>query len=160
MPYPPADQRPEPFRRGDGPFGPAGGAVPVEDELLLAELRTAFAAVEPPPAALLAAARWAGQLHRGGTDRAYLDVDRPAGAGRVIVFTGPGRSVRLAVRAGAGGYRLSGVVDPSAGGDLAVHHDGGPVRVAVDADGRFTVGAVPAGAVTLTYHPVDGRPLV
>lgn len=135
-----------------------------EDELL-ERLRALAGEADAPPAHVLAGALAA--RTRVALEDELLDLrsDSFAGAAattragpgtRVLRFGTPDCAVELEV-AGEGYRTVVGQLDPAAGGEVELTHAGGVVRAPVDDLGRFRLGPVPPGPVSLAWTASAGR---
>ena len=142
-----------------------------DDEILLARLRDAFAAVDPIPEDVRAAARAAFGWHRPGTALAELTADSAEGAPagirgpgedgpRLLVFTGPDVAVEIEVTGDGAEREIVGRLAPPAPADIAVRHASGEVAARTDPAGHFVVPVVPAGPVSLVFLLTDATSIV
>ena len=135
-----------------------------EDELL-ARLRALAAEADPAPEHVLAAARAA--RARVSLEDELLDLRddsfataatglRAGGGTRVLRFGTADCTVELEV-AGEGPRTVVGQIDPAGGGEVELAHGGGVLRAPVDGAGRFRIGTVPTGAVSLAWTAPGGQ---
>lgn len=129
-----------------------------DDEALTARLRAAQD--DPPPQALLAAARAAFSWRTLDVDLARPSYDslldeamtpvRGTADARMLRFEGAGLSLDLEVAVEGDERSLVGQLSPAAAGAVTVRH-GGAVETTVSADelGRFTVDHVRGGPLSL-----------
>lgn len=140
-----------------GPPPPGDGEGDGEDGLL-AELRGAASRLDPVPPGAVLAARSALAWRSMDAELAELtadsltgepapvrDVEPPA----LLAFDAPGLTVEVEVLASGGRRRLLGQLVPPQPGRLEVRHRGGRIEVAVDEVGRFAVGGLEPGPVSL-----------
>jgi len=138
-----------------------------DDEVLIAQLRRIGDQVDPPPQAVLEAARAAFLMRRIDAELAELVLDSAVDAGSVAVRGGDTDAVRmLTFESGAvsvevqvtdvdGLRSLLGLVS-GASGPIEVETAVGRRSVPVDSLGRFSIGQVPPGTVRLHLTADDG----
>jgi hypothetical protein len=145
----------------------------IDDEILLARLRDAYAAVDPIPDDVRLMARVAFGWRRPDAALARLAVDSaerapagirgqgPAGDGRrQLVFTGDDVAVEIEVTADGADREIVGRLAPPAPADIAVRHLAGEVAARADPAGHFVVPVVPAGPVSLVFLLADATSIV
>jgi hypothetical protein len=135
----------------------------IEDEQLLAELRSLARRIGPTPPALVEAARAAFSWRAVATAIAGLEFDsavddddlarvRDGGPERRLRFRCPNHVVELTVA--ENNRALAGRVDPPFAGTVVLRHpDGVWLSAAVNPLGQFFFDAVPRGSVSL--RPVE-----
>jgi hypothetical protein len=138
----------------------------IEDERLLAELRSLALRIGPTPPALVAAAKAAFSWRSVATAIAGLEFDsavddddlarvRDGGPERRLRFRCPDHVVELTVA--ENNRSLAGRVDPPFVGTVVLRHpDGVWLSAAVNQFGQFFFDAVPRGAVSLRPVATDG----
>ncbi|MEU5882213.1 hypothetical protein [Spirillospora sp. NPDC047279] len=146
----------------------------MNDDELLARLRTTFEALDPVPAGVLAAGRSALAWRHPGGSLAELadDHNRPV-AGvrgtpvRLLTFTGSGVTVELEVT-GTGTTRdITGRLVPAGPAHVRVRHPARPDHTTrpehaarTDTAGQFDLADVPEGLVSLIFSLSDATSIV
>jgi hypothetical protein len=144
-----------------------------EDEALLQELRDAVRRFDPPPDAVLEAARASLTWHTIDAELAALEFDsavdlattavRSSGEGpRLLTFAAPGLNIEVEVSPIGPRRQLVGQLVPAQPARIDVRHAGGVTTVRADQLGRFDVDTISAGPVSLRCHlgDVPSRPPV
>lgn len=143
------------------------------DEEILAELRAAWTAADPPPADLDARVSFALALSGLDVEVARLQQETYAGSGaravertRTITFDCDSLSLMISVSGAGTGVRVDGWLAPPGRCRVELRTapagpDGQDVTYAVEADesGRFVVTGVPHGLAQLVVH-TSGRTVV
>jgi hypothetical protein len=138
---------------------------PREDERLLELLRQAAGRFDPPPAAVVEAARasltWrtidaelAALSFDSAVDRAAVAV-RGKGGSRLLTFVAPGLNIEVEVAPVGERRRLTGQLVPPQPARIDIRHAGGITTVEADRLGRFGADAISAGPVSLRCRPGD-----
>jgi hypothetical protein len=132
------------------------------DEALLEELRDAAHRFDPPPPAVLEAARASLTWRTIDAELAALEfdsaVDQAAAAvrsgegPRLLTFSAPGLNIEVEVSPLGPRRQLVGQLVPAQAARIDVRHAGGVTTVQADQLGRFGVDAVSAGPVSLRCH--------
>jgi hypothetical protein len=132
------------------------------DEALLEELRGAAHRFDPPPPAVLEAARASLTWRTIDAELAALEfdsaVDQAAAAvrsgegPRLLTFSAPGLNIEVEVSPLGPRRQLVGQLVPAQAARIEVRHAGGVTTVQADQLGRFGVDAVSAGPVSLRCH--------
>lgn len=132
------------------------------DEALLEELRAAAHRFDPPPPAVLEAARASLTWRTIDAELAALEfdsaVDQAAAAvrsgegPRLLTFSAPGLNIEVEVSPLGPRRQLVGQLVPAQAARIDVRHAGGVTTVQADQLGRFGVDAVSAGPVSLRCH--------
>ncbi|HET6751815.1 MAG TPA: hypothetical protein VFL71_21420 [Actinomycetes bacterium] len=132
------------------------------DEALLEELRGAAHRFDPPPPAVLEAARASLTWRTIDAELAALEfdsaVDQAAAAvrsgegPRLLTFSAPGLNIEVEVSPLGPRRQLVGQLVPAQAARIDVRHAGGVTTVQADQLGRFGVDAVSAGPVSLRCH--------
>lgn len=137
----------------------------IEDERLLAELRSLALRIGPTPPALVEAAKAAFSWRSVATAIAGLEFDsavddddlarvRDGGPERRLRFRCPDHVVELTVA--DNNRAVAGRVDPPFAGTVVLRHpDGARLSAAVNQFGQFFFDAVPRGAVSLRPVATD-----
>jgi hypothetical protein len=136
------------------------------DDALLDELRSLADRVDPVPAQVaegaLAAFTWRrvdAELAELLADSAATPDEALAGArgdgARSLTFGAGGRTVEVDVVPEGRAFRLVGQLVPAGSAALVVRHAGGSLDGAADELGRFALGPVPAGQVSLRWVPAE-----
>ena len=138
------------------------------DRRLLAEVRTVLDQVDPVPDAVLTSARAALTWLTIDAELAALAEDSAlASAG--VRSTGLTRSVTFESDAGVLAFEVSGdgdvrqiVGQADRPADLTVRHNGDPITIATDGQGRFRIDGVLAGPVSLhcVFRDTPESPIV
>jgi hypothetical protein len=138
-----------------------------DDEPLVEELRRAASRFDPPPPAVLEAAKATFSWRTIDAELAELAfdsiIDQPAtalrsGEGpRLLTFTAPGLEVEVEVSRDGPRRRLVGQVVPPQAAQIEVNHGDGVETVQADALGRFVAEGVSAGPVRLRCR-LDAAP--
>lgn len=138
------------------------------DRRLLAEVRTVLDQVDPVPDAVLTSARAALTWLTIDAELAALAEDSAlASAG--VRSTGLTRSVTFESEAGVLAFEVSGdgdvrqiVGQADRPADLIVRHNGDPITIATDEQGRFRIEGVLAGPVSLhcVFRDTPESPIV
>jgi hypothetical protein len=138
------------------------------DRRLLAEVRTVLDEVDPVPDAVRASARAALTWLTIDAELAALAEDTAlAGAGvrstglrRSLTFESDGGVLAFEVSEDGDTRQIVGQADRSA--DLTVRHNGEPITVATDEQGRFRISGVLAGPVSLhcVFRDTPESPIV
>jgi hypothetical protein len=133
-----------------------------EDQALLEELRGAARRFDPPPPAVLEAARASLTWRTIDAELAVLEfdsaVDQAAAAvrsgegPRLLTFSAPGLNIEVEVSPLGPRRQLVGQLVPAQAARIDVRHAGGVTTVQADQLGRFGVDAVSAGPVSLRCH--------
>jgi hypothetical protein len=143
-----------------------------EDQALLEELRAAARRFDPPPAAVLEAARASLTWRTIDAELAALEFDsvvdqaadavRSGEGPRLLMFSAPGLNIEVQVSPIGPRRQLVGQLVPAQPARIDVRHAGGVTTVQADQLGRFGVDAVSAGPVSLRCHlaTVPPSPLV
>jgi hypothetical protein len=139
-----------------------------DDERLLAALRTAARSIDPPPDAVVSAAKaswtWrtidaelAELTYDSWTDDRELAGVRGASTAtptsRLLSFEATSVALELEVILEGGERRLVGQLLPAQPGVVEVHHRRGVELVEADAVGRFAVPSIAPGLFRLTVRP-------
>jgi hypothetical protein len=132
------------------------------DEALLEELRGAAHRFDPPPPAVLEAARASLTWRTIDAELAALEfdsaVDQAAAAvrsgegPRLLTFSAPGLNIEVEVSPLGPRRQLVGQLVPAQAARIDVRHAGGVTTVQADQLGRFGVDAISAGPVSLRCH--------
>lgn len=138
------------------------------DLRLLAEVRSVLDEVDPVPDSVLTSARAALTWLTIDAELAALAEDSAlASAG--VRSTGPTRSLTFESDAGVLAFEVSGdgdarqiVGQADRPADLTVRHNGAPITVATDEQGRFRIDGVLAGPVSLhcVFRDTPESPIV
>jgi hypothetical protein len=145
----------------------------LDDEQLLAALREVLGASDPPPSWCVDLAKGSFALRTIDAELATLSEDsalggaaltraasaRAAGAPRLAVFDADSLSVEIEVSAGsrAGSWQLVGQLTPRAAAVVRVRRPPADhTQVIADDLGRFMVGQLPAGPLSLAIE-IEGR---
>lgn len=132
-----------------------------EDEVLVAELRTALAQADPVPEYVVAAAKESFGWRRVDEELAALigDSDAAPVAGirsigdptepRLLTFEGPGITVEVEITPQGEKRRLVGQLVPPRSAQVEVRWQGGSVTSEADSIGLFSATYVPAGPVSI-----------
>jgi hypothetical protein len=134
-----------------------------DDDALLAELRMIADRHDPVPPELTDAAIAAFTWLRVDAELAELLTD-PAesaealagtrGAGeRSLTFRAGARTIEVDAISDGQGFRLVGQLSPAAAATLTVRHPAGTVEAAADEVGRFAIGPIPPGPISLRVEP-------
>jgi hypothetical protein len=143
----------------------------VNDDELMAQIRSAFEVLDPVPADVMAAARASIAWRVPSAALAELSHDRgvraPAGvrgaAGRTLTFTCPGREVEIEVAPDGRHREITGRLVPSAAALVQVRHPELPpegITARAEPAGLFCLPRVPAGLVSLVFRLDDGTSIV
>ncbi len=144
------------------------------DDMLLDEIRAAFAMSEPVPAGVLAAGRTAPGWVDPEATVAVLAADtlmgpaadiREGGAPgasttRLLTFVAGRRTIELETEHDGPRRVLAGRLDPPDATAVRVRWQGGELRCHPDGNGHFTAAGVPAGLVSLELHLADSTVVV
>lgn len=144
------------------------------DDLLLAELRAAFALYEPVPASALAAGKTALSWISPAAVVAALTADTvldsragvrdglgaDASVSRLLTFTAGRLTVELETDHDGPRRVLVGRLDPPGATAVRVRWQGGELRCHPDGNGHFTAEGVPAGLISLELHLADATAVV
>ena len=136
-------------------------------EDFLAELRLAALVVDPVPERVVFAAKaslaWrtidaelAQLTYDSALDAERLTLVRGAAAARLLTFSASGLTVDVEVEELGHELRLVGEIAPGQRAVVAVRHPEGTIEVETDEDGRFRIGAVPAGPISLSLRLAAG----
>jgi len=138
------------------------------DRRLLAEVRSVLDDVDPVPDAILTSARAAltwltidAELAALAEDTALASAGvRSSGLRRSLTFESDGGVLAFEVSEDGDVRRIVGQADRPA--DLTVRHNGDPITVATDEQGRFRIGGVLAGPVSLhcVFRDTPESPIV
>jgi hypothetical protein len=131
-----------------------------QDDVLLGELAGLMARVDSVPDDARAAAKvgiaWRGLhariaeiTHDSLLDDTRAMVRSSAAAERLLTFEAPGISVEIEVVVTGGTRRIVGQLVPRQPATVTVRHRGGESAVEVDGLGRFAVGGIAPGPVSL-----------
>jgi hypothetical protein len=147
--------------------------VTTDDEILLARLRDAYAAVDPIPGHVRLMARAAFGWRRPDALLAVLAADSAEGAPagiraqgqsedgrRLLVFTGDEVAVEIEVTSDGADREIVGRLAPPVPANIAVRHPDGEVAAQADPAGHFVVPVVPAGPVSLVFLLADTTSIV
>lgn len=128
------------------------------DEQLLDELRRAASQLDPPPPAVVEAARssytWrtidaelAALVFDSRVDRSGADLrgDGP----RLMTFSSPGLEIEVEVASLGSRRQLVGQLVPPQAAEIEVRHGGGTTTIQADQLGRFSADAIGSGPVSL-----------
>jgi hypothetical protein len=136
-----------------------------EDEELLQELRAAARRFDPPPDAVLEAARASLTWRTIDAELAALEFDsvvdlattavRSSEGPRLLTFAAPGLSIEVEVSPIGPRRQLVGQLVPAQPARIDVRHAGGVTTVRADQLGRFGADAISAGPVSLRCHLGD-----
>lgn len=140
----------------------------------MAEVRAAFAVLDPVPESVLAAAREAISWREPDARQAELVVDSHAvspgghtqalsgvrGTSRSLTFDGPDLAVEIEVNGTGQDREIVGRLSPPAPAQVRIRHPGGEVTARVDRAGHFLVPGVPAGLVSLVFRLPDTTSIV
>ncbi|WP_030167039.1 hypothetical protein [Spirillospora albida] len=143
----------------------------MNDDGDLAAVRAAFDALDPVPAAVLAAGRRALAWRTPDAALAELSGDRPPSTAglrggrrsRVLTFTCADVAVELEVDAIGRMREITGRLVPGAAAEVSVRHPRlglGAVRTGADPAGLFHLPSVPEGLVSLAFALPDGSSAV
>jgi hypothetical protein len=145
-----------------------GADLDPADRRLLDEVRSVLDDVDPVPDAVLTSARAALTWLTIDAELAALAEDTAlASAG--VRSTGLTRSLTFESEAGVLAFEVSGdgevrqiVGQADRPADLTVRHNGDPITVATDQQGRFRIEGVLAGPVSLhcVFHDTPASPIV
>ena len=141
----------------------------VEDDDLLAELRSVASRVDPVPDAAVLAARSALAWRTIDAELAELTVDsllddeammlvRTVDIPALLTFQAPGLTLELEVATSGAHRRLLGQLVPPHPARVAVRHRGGRLEVAADEAGRFVIDDAPAGPLSLRCEAHGATP--
>jgi hypothetical protein len=129
------------------------------DEQLLDELRRAASQFDPPPPAVVEAARSSFTWRTIDAELAALVfdsmVDRPGGAmrggegPRLMTFSSPGLDVEVEVANRGSRRQLVGQLLPPQAAEIDVRHTAGTTTIQADQLGRFHADAIGSGPVSL-----------
>ena len=135
-----------------------------DDRDLLAQLRTMWERVDPPPAGLTDKLIVAIELDSLEFEYELLALTQPADANAgargqtdasTLTFGGDEITVMVHLtRLGAGRLRLDGWVAPATPARLEIRHQEGADESFVDASGRFSLADIPSGMTRLVLHPI------
>lgn len=138
------------------------------DRRLLAELRTVLEQVDPVPDAVVTSARAAltwltidAELAALAEDTALASAGvRSSGLSRSVTFESDAGVLAFEVSGDGDVRRIVGQADRPA--DLTVRHNGDPITVATDEQGRFRIDGVLAGPVSLhcVFRDTPESPIV
>ncbi|GAA4072731.1 MULTISPECIES: hypothetical protein [Actinomadura] len=136
----------------------------MNEQEILAEIRAAFDAIDPPPPHVLAAAqaafRWrdpdAVLVEIVGDAAAGRSGLRRGGGPRLLSFTGHDVGVEIEVMEEHEGHRVVGRLLPPATATVFLRHADGELRSSTDMAGQFVVDGVPGGPVSLLFRLPDG----
>jgi hypothetical protein len=138
------------------------------DRRLLAEVRSVLDDVDPVPDAILTSARAAltwltidAELAALAEDTALASAGvRSTGLRRSLTFESDGGVLAFEVSEDGNVRQIVGQADRPA--DLTVRHNGDPITVATDDQGRFRIGGVLAGPVSLhcVFRDTPESPIV
>ncbi|HET9051346.1 MAG TPA: hypothetical protein VFO60_06550 [Candidatus Dormibacteraeota bacterium] len=130
------------------------------DDSLMAELSTLTGRTDPLPASLRSAAlgaiafrtpgaHVADLTHDSALDDSRGSVRSGAATQRLLAFEAGDLSIEVEVERSGTARRIVGQVVPPARLGVVIRHPRGEIPVAVDELGRFAVGGVPAGPVSV-----------
>ncbi|GAA4143404.1 hypothetical protein [Actinomadura keratinilytica] len=136
----------------------------MNEQEILAEIRAAFDAIDPPPPHVLegaqAAFRWR------APDALLVEFVGDAAAGRsglrqgdgprLLSFTGHDVGVEIEVVEEPQGHRVVGRLLPPATATVVLRHADGELRSATDMAGQFMMDGVPGGPVSLMFRLPGG----
>jgi hypothetical protein len=138
------------------------------DRRLLDEVRTVFDEVDPTPEAVLTSARAAltwltidAELAALAEDTALASAGvRSAGLTRSVTFESDGGVLTFEVSGDGDVRHIVGQAERPA--DLTVRHNGDPITVATDEQGRFRINGILAGPVSLhcVFRDTPENPVV
>jgi hypothetical protein len=136
-----------------------------DDTELLAQLRSMWERLDPPPAGLTDKMIAAIELNSLDFEYELLALTQPADAmagarsasdASTMTFGGEEVTVMVHVtRLGSGRLRLDGWVAPATPARLEIRNRDGRDESFVDASGRFSLPDVPSGMTRLVLHPTD-----
>jgi hypothetical protein len=137
------------------------------NEDFLAELRLAGLVVDPVPERVTFAAKaslaWrtidaelAQLTYDSALDAERLTLVRGAAAARMLTFSASGLTVDLEVEETGRELRLVGEIAPGQHAVVVVRHPDGTIEAETDEDGRFRIGPVPAGPISLSLRLAAG----
>jgi hypothetical protein len=145
-----------------------GSELNPADRRLLAEVRTVLDAVDPVPDAILSSARAAltwltidAELAALAEDSALTSAGvRSAALSRSLTFESDAGIVAFEVTGDGDVRQIVGQADRPA--SLTVRHNGDPITLATDEQGRFRIDGVLAGPVSLhcTFRDTPDSPIV
>jgi hypothetical protein len=138
------------------------------DEELMAEVRAAFAALEPVPERVLAAARAAIAWREPAAAPADLVADSHSrattaglrGASRLLTFEGAGLVVEIEVTGAGRDREIVGRLSPPAPAHVRIRRPGGELTARADESGHFIVPRVPAGLMSMVFRLPDATSIV
>jgi hypothetical protein len=143
------------------------------DDELLQELRELATRYDPVPPAVTEFALAAYGWRRIDAELALLLADsdtaldealagaRGSAPTRSLTFRGGATTIEVDVASAGGAYRLVGQLVPASAARLLVRHDEGTLEGAADELGRFALGPVPPGRISLRCEPAQpGAPPV
>lgn len=142
----------------------AGQPLDVDDAALLAQVKAAYAAVDPVPVGLVERLQFEitlDALHADLATLTQLDLSM-AGARstteevRTITFTSESLTTMVTVTPEGDGVRIDGWAVPGAGIRVELLRTGGPLVTEADEDGRFVFEAVPNGLARFALHVGTG----
>lgn len=137
------------------------GVNPEDDaaaSALLADLRRVAAAVDPVPAAAVAAARSAIAWRTMDAELAELTADtsveqlagvRGVASPAMLTFEAPGVTIEVEVTEEGRSLRLLGQLVPPGAGEVEIRHGGGRMSVTADDVGRFAASGIAGGPVSI-----------
>ncbi|GLZ14230.1 hypothetical protein Acsp04_44650 [Actinomadura sp. NBRC 104425] len=136
----------------------------MNEQEILAEIRAAFDAIDPPPPHVLQGAQAAFRWRDPGALLVELAGDaavgppglRQGGGPRLLSFTGHDVGVEIEVVEEPEGRRLVGRLLPPATAAVVLRHAHGQLRSGTDMAGQFVVDGVPGGPVSLLFRLPDG----
>jgi len=140
----------------------------MEDDALLADLAALLGRVDPVPPEVTLAARsafaWralddelAELLYDSAVDEAPLAGVRSAGGPRMLSFGGADLTVELEVAPDGPARRLVGQLVPPGQAEIEIRHQAGSLETAADELGRFAIGGVPAGPMSIRCRSAKGQ---
>ncbi|MBC6462387.1 hypothetical protein [Actinomadura sp. HBU206391] len=136
------------------------------EEELMAEVRAAFAALEPLPEGVLAAGRATLAWRMPDATLAELVTDSLSGApgvrgtSRLLTFGGADLEVEVEVSGAGRDLELVGRLSPPAPAQVRVRHLSGELTARVDRTGHFIVSGVPSGLLSLVFRLPDAGSIV
>ena len=137
------------------------------DDPLIGDLADLLGRLDPVPPEVTLAARsafaWramdeelAELLYDSALDEAPLAGVRSEGGPRMLSFGSTGLTVELEVAPEGAARRLVGQLVPPGPAEVEIRHQGGSLETTADELGRFAVGGVPAGPMSILCRAQGG----